>query len=152
MPSEFPWLGFIFWAGLFIWFGISSWGRYLREQERQKTLRAFAERGTPLDKEMMERLFPAVNCPPGQAPWRPSPQAAARGLVIGGIVSLFAGIGLLIGAQLIAHIQRAALFGMSTGGVIAGCVGLGLITASLTLRRMHERDQDRAAGAGDATR
>ena len=83
---------------------------------------------------------------------RPSPQAVVRGLVIGGIVVLFAGIGLLIGAQLIAHIEPDALYGMSTGGIIAGCVGLGLITASWALRRMHEKDQQRINDAGDQNR
>lgn len=149
MRFEFPWLGFIFWFGLFAWFGIASWMRYLREQERQKTLRAFAERGAPLDQATMEKFFPAATF---EAHWDPSPQAAARGLVIGGIVCLFAGVGLLIGAQLIAHIEPAALFGMSAGGVITGCVGLGLMTASWALRRMHERDRERAAGAGDDAR
>ncbi len=147
--NVFPWLGFIFWFGLFAWFAIASWMRYLREQERQKTLRAFAERGTTLDQATMEKFFPGLTV---QAHIQPSPQAVARGLVIGGIVALFTGIGLLIGAQLIAHIEPDALYGMSTGGIIAGCVGLGLITAAWALRRMHQRDQQRTAEAGDQLR
>jgi hypothetical protein len=150
MYNTFPWMGFIFWVGLFTWFGVVAWSRYLREVERQKTLRAFAERGTPLDKEMLEKLMPV----PSQSPSRDwqSPQNTSRGLAIGGIVTLFAGVGLLIGAQLIGQIERDALFGMSAGGVIAGCVGLGLITASWALRRMHASDKDPAASAGDDLR
>ena len=150
MYNTFPWMGFIFWAGLFTWFGIRAWARYLSELERQKTLRAFAERGTPLDKEIMEKLMPA-HVPQVAQDWQ-SPRNTSRGLAIGGIVTLFAGVGLLIGAQLIGRIERDALFGMSAGGTIAGCVGLGLITASWALRRMHAADKDGASGASDQRR
>lgn len=147
--GTFPWLGFIFWFGLFAWFAVASWMRYLREQERQKTLRVFAERGTPLDPAAMEKFFPGLTV---EAHVRPSTEAVVRGLVIGGIVVLFVGIGLLIGAQLIAHIEPNALFAMSTGGVIVCCIGLGLVTASWVLRRMHEKDQARVTDAGDQVR
>jgi hypothetical protein len=150
MYNAFPWMGFIFWAGLFTWFGVMAWSRYLSEVERQKTLRAFAERGTPLDKEMMEKLMPVRSRQVSQD-WQ-SPQNTSRGLAIGGIVTLFAGVGLLIGAQLIGQIERDALFGMSAGGIIASCVGLGLITASWALRRMHAADKDPASGASDEPR
>ena len=150
LEEPFPWVGFVFWLGLFTWFGIRAWSRYLVEQERQKTLRAFAERGTPLDKEIMDKLYPAAGSAPES--WKPTLQGSARGLVITGIVCLFLGVGLLIGAQLIAQIERDALFGMSTGGVIMGCIGLGLMTASWALRRMHARDKVQAAAAGEDLR
>lgn len=165
MRQEFPWLGFIFWLGLFTWFGIRAWSRYLAEQERQKTLRVFAERGTPLDKEMMDRLFPKSAWQrhaetPGQsaapwhpsAPWQPSAAATSRGLTIGGIVCLFAGLGLLIGAQLIGRIEADALYGMSTAGVMAVCVGLGLITAARVVGRPRSGDAGRSSGTGDDAR
>lgn len=152
MYSAFPWLGFIFWLGLFSWLGTKAWARYLAEQERQKTLRVFAERGTPLDREMMEKLFPTVTWQHVPPSWQPSPESGPRGLAIGGIVVLFAGIGLLIGAQLIGRIQPDALFGMSTGGVMACSFGLGLIVASRTLRRMQARDRARTSGTGDDAR
>ena len=152
LPEPFPWLGFIFWLGLFSWFGVKAWTRYLAEKEKQQTLRAFAERGTQLDKDMMEKLYPAVVCPHPPPPWQPSPEASARGLVLAGIVCLFLGLGVLIGAQLIAHIEREALFGMSTGGVIVSCLGLGLITASWALRRMRAQDKARASLAGNDDR
>jgi hypothetical protein len=151
MHPAFPWLGFFFWVGLFTWFGVVAWSRHLSEVERQRTLRAFAERGTPLDKDMLEKLMATRS---GRTPeqWQSSPQATARGLAIGGIVTLFAGAGLLIGAQLLGQIERDALFSMSTFGVIAGSVGLGLITSSWVLRRMHAADKKQAAGVGDDLR
>ena len=152
MYTPFPWLGFIFWCGLFIWFGTMAWARFLSERERQKTLRAFAERGTPLDKEVMQKLFPTAPWRQNQPDWRPSPEGTARGLMIGGIVCAFAGVGLLIGAQLVGQIEREALFGMSAGGAMAGCVGLGLITASRVILRMHARDKDQVVDAGDDAR
>jgi hypothetical protein len=151
MYHAFPWVGFVFWVGLFTWFGITVWSRHLSEMERQKTLRAFAERGTPLDKEMLETLMP-VRPRSASKQWQPSGQTTVRGLVIGGIVTLFAGVGLLIGAQLIGQIERDALYGMSAGGIVAGCVGLGLITSSWALRRMHAADKHQAAGASDDAR
>jgi hypothetical protein len=153
--SAFPWLGFIFWLGLFTWFGIRAWARYLAEQERQKTLRVFAERGTPLDKEMMEKLFPKSPWQqqghPG-VPWQRATEATCRGLTIGGIVCLFAGIGLLIGAQLIGRIEPDALYAMSTGGVMAVCVGLGLIVSARVVRRTQSGEQARSSGTGDDAR
>src|SRR5512147_836231 len=146
--SEFPWLGVIFWVGVFTWFGVKAWTRYLAEQEKQKTLRAFAERGTPMDKETLEKMFsPGSFVRPSPA-WQPSPHAGARALALVGCVILFVGIGLLIGAQLAANIEPDALWGMSTGGVIVGCLGLGFLSAAFILRRMREKD--RANGAGDA--
>ncbi|MEJ0100331.1 MAG: hypothetical protein WDO12_11615 [Pseudomonadota bacterium] len=152
MYSPFPVLGFIFWFGLFGWFAITAWARYLSEQERQKTLRAFAERGTPLDKEMMERLFPTALWRQPQARRKSNEENAIRGLMIGGVVCVFAGFGLLGGAQLVGQIERDALYGMSAGGVISLCVGLGLLTASRMLARMQSRDRNPAADAGDEAR
>lgn len=151
MYHAFPWLGFFFWVGLFTWFGVVAWSRHLSEIERQKTLRAFAERGTPLDKEMLEKLMP-VRPRSVSDQWQSSPQATSRGLAIGGIVTLFAGVGLLLGAQLIGQIERDALFGMSAGGIIAGSVGLGLLTSAWAIRRMHAADKDQASGARDDAR
>lgn len=152
MHQGFPWLGFIFWAGLFTWFGIRAWSRYLAEQERQKTLRAFAERGTPLDKEMMDRLFPKSAWPQHpQGPWQPSAASTFRGLTIGGIVCLFAGTGLLIGAQLVSRMEPDALYGMSAAGVMVACVGLGLIVSARVVRR-SSGEPERSSGTGDDAR
>ncbi len=148
--APFPWVGFVFWVGLFVWFGIKAWTRFLAERERQQTLRAYAERGTPPDAEMMEKLFPASSWSPPQ-PWQPTPEATARGLVIGGIVMVFVGLGLLIGGQIVGQIEYDAMLGMSTGGVVASCVGLGLLTSSWALRRMSARDA-RASVASDSER
>jgi hypothetical protein len=152
MKEAFPWLGFIFWLGLFSWFGIRVWSRFLIEQERQKTLRAFAERGTPLDKEMMEKLYPAVAWAQSPIMQPPSSETTARGLVVAGIVCGFLGLGLIIGAQLIGRIEPEALLGMSTAGIIVSCLGLGLMTASWALRRMRARDRDRASAEGEDIR
>lgn len=148
--ATFPWLGFVFWVGVFSWFGIKAWTRFLAERERQQTLRAYAERGNPPDREMMEKLFPPASMSP-PPPWQPTAETTQRGLMIGGIVTSFAGVGLLIGAQLIGLMDRDALLGMSTGGVIALCVGLGLLTSSWALRRLGARAAQ-APGASDGER
>lgn len=147
---DFPWMGVIFWVGIFTWFSVVAWTRFLRERERQQTLRTFATSGQPLDPETMEKLFPK-HLLKAQMHGSDSstPESTARGLVIGGMVVLFAGIGLLIGAQLIGRIERDALFGMSAGGVIAACVGLGMIAASIVLRRSIEHDRARLAAEAD---
>jgi hypothetical protein len=152
MHHTFPWLGFFFWVGLFTWFGIIAWSRYLREQERQKTLRVFAERGTPLDKEMMEKLFPAAAWKQESEPWQVTQRNTALGLSIGGIVTLFAGIGLLIGGQFAGQLEREAMIGMSTGGVIACSVGIGLLVAAWMTRRLHAAERERSSGSGDDAR
>jgi hypothetical protein len=146
--APFPWLGFVFWVGLFAWFGIKAWTRFLAERERQQTLRSYAERGNPPDRELMEKLFPPASMTP-PPPWQPTAETTRRGLVIGGIVTGFAGLGLLGGAQLVGLMDYDALIGMSTAGVIALCVGLGLLTSAWALRRMQSRGaQDPGASDG----
>ena len=135
---DISWAGIAFWVGVFTWFSVTAWTRYLGERERQRTLRAYAERGTQPDSATMEKLLPT---PPA---WMPHPilmseekqtRDLVRGLTIGGIVTMSAGVGLLLGAQLLGRIQPQALIGMSVGGSISLCVGLGLLIAALIVRR-----------------
>lgn len=136
---RFPWMGVIFWVGVFGWFSFIVWTRYLREQERWKTLRAFAERGQQLDAETLERLFPQSSLRPDQRP--DSPESVSRGLMVGGLVTAFAAVGLLIAGQLFfSQIADEARWAMSGAGAIAGMVGLGLLTASFLLRRQAAAD------------
>lgn len=147
---HFPWMGVIFWLGVFTWFSVVAWTRFLRERERQQTLRALATSGQPLDPETMEKLFPKHEFSAQiHGSRQGTPDSTVRGLMIGGVVALSAGIGLLLGAQLIGQIAWEALWGMSASGVIAGCVGLGLITASVVLRRSIEREKARIAADSD---
>jgi len=149
---HFPWMGVIFWVGMFAWFSVVAWTRFLRERERQQTLRAFAASGKPLDAETLEKLFPAHAWPQHMQPARPNALSAARGLVVAGIVVLFVGAGILIGAQLIGRLEPDALYGMSAGGVIVSCIGLGLLTASVVMRRMFQSDMARPADRDNVAR
>lgn len=146
---RFPWLGFIFWVGLFTWLSVIVLVRFLRERERQRTLRAFAESGRGLDGDAFERLFPRQAAANATGSCRPGAKCLARGLVVGGIVVLSAGVGLLIGAQLVGRLEPDALWGMSAGGTIAGCIGLGLIAASVVTRRTAARDDQEQAARGE---
>ncbi len=135
---HFPILGFVFWVGLFTWLSILAWLRYMKDLERQKTLRAFAERGQPLDPATLEKLLPKSSL----AQQNPdSPDSMARGLLIGGTVTVFAAVGLAIGAQIIGRMEEDALLGMSGGAAIAGFAGLGLLTASYLMRRQAAADR-----------
>lgn len=149
---HFPWMGVIFWIGMFAWFSIIVWTRFLRERERQQTLRALAASGQPLEPATLESMFPRHAWHDAQRSGASGPEATTRGLLIGGIVVMFAGVGILIAAQLIGRIEADALWGMSAGGVILGCVGLGLLTASVVHRRMLRRDQALLPDYGDETR
>jgi hypothetical protein len=145
---DFPWMGVIFWVGAFSWFSFIVWTRYLREQERQKTLRIFAERGQPLDPETLEKLFPKSQVSPEMRP--DSPQAISRGLMVGGLVTSFAALGLLIAGQFfIGKIAQEVRYAMSGAAAIAGMVGLGLLTASWLMRRMAAADRKALAESGD---
>jgi len=150
MGWNFPWMGVIFWLGVFTWFSVMAWTRFLRERERQQTLRAFAASGQSMDPQTMEKLFPKHEFTAHlQGSQSATPDSAARGLLIGGIVTFSAGIGLLLGAQLISNIAEEALWGMSAAGVIAGCIGLGLVASSFFLRRSIEREKARIAADSD---
>jgi hypothetical protein len=135
---DFPFLGFVFWAGIFTWFIVLARLRYLKEVERQKTLRAFAERGQPLDADLLEKLMPK-SATAGQG--SDSPEAMARGLLIGGIVTASIAVGLAIGAQIIGYLDHDALFGMSGAAAIVGSAGLGLLISALVTRRQAAADR-----------
>ena len=136
------WAAIVFWVGVFTWFSIQAWASYLRDRERQQTLRTLLERGIQLDPAMMERLFPASALPG----WMPKSLASeeketrdlVRGLTIGGVIVVAVGIGLLIGAQLVGQIQPKAIWGMSTGGAITLCAGLGLLISAAMVRRQSD--------------
>lgn len=145
---HFPWLGIFFWVGLFTWLSIVAWSRYLKEQERQQTLRAFAASGKAIDAETLDKLLPKQTSKQSA----PTALSVARGLMIGGIVMTFVGIGILIGAQFIANIDPFALWGMSTGGVIVCSLALGLITAGVVTRRNALRDEEILRSRADGDR
>lgn len=146
---HFPVLGFIFWAGVFTWLSIVAWSRYLKEVERQKTLRAFAERGQPLDPETLEKLLPksALAAQPAD-----SPESIARGLMIGGIVTACVAVGLAIGAQIIGMMERDALLGMSGAAAIVGSAGIGLLISSVMMRRQAAADRRALLDSSDSNR
>jgi hypothetical protein len=147
---RFPWIGVFFWVGVFTWFSIAAWTRFLREQERQKTLRVFAERGQQLDAETLEKLFPKSALMP--EPRADSPEVIARGLMIGGVITAFVAVGLAIGAQVIGQIEEDALWGMSGAAAIVGCAGLGLITAAVITRRHNQAERQALLGSADRDR
>ncbi len=146
--TGFPILGFVFWMGVFIWLFIIVWSRYLKDLERQKTLRMFAERGQPLDAETLEKLLPKASPASHRSG---SPVSAERGLLIGGIVMTFIGLGLAIGAQIIGRIDDDALLAMSGAAAIVGCAGLGLITSSWVMRRQAAADRRALLDPADTT-
>jgi hypothetical protein len=147
---DFPWMGVIFWVGAFFWFSFIAWTRYLREQERQKTLRTFAERGQPLDPQTLEKLFPKSGVPYDERP--NSPAAISRGLMIGGLVTTFSAAGLLLAGQLFfGQIVEEARLGMSGAGTIVGMVGLGMLVASFVMRRQAQADRNERTGPADNT-
>lgn len=135
---NFPLLGFVFWIGIFSWLSLIAWTRYLKDLERQKTLRAFAERGQPLDPQTLEKLMPKSSI---EAQNAESPDSVARGLMIGGIVMAFVAVGLAIGAQIIGQIEEEALLAMSGAAAIVGFAGLGLLTSSYVMRRQAMADR-----------
>jgi hypothetical protein len=144
-------MGIIFWIGLFFWFSFIAWTRHLQEQERQKTLRTFAERGQPLDPNTLQQLFPKSGFPPrGRAE---SSAEAAPSLMVGGIVLLFAAIGMLIAGQLfLSQIHAHARWGLSGAASITGMVGVGMLVASFALRRLAAADRKTSAGTDDDAR
>jgi hypothetical protein len=146
---DFPVLGFIFWAGVFTWLSIVAWSSYLKQVERQKTLRAFAERGQPLDPDTLERLLPKGALAGQNAD---TPESVARGLMIGGIVTACSAVGLAIGAQIIGMMDRDALLGMSGAAAIVGSAGIGLLISSVAMRRQAAADRRALLDPADSSR
>ena len=119
-------------AGNFLWIFlifVSVGGmlfNYLSRRDMQKTLQIAMQRGETLDPALIEKVM-------GESVQKPGNMR--RDLAIGGIVTLFAGIGVGVGGYFISLQAPEALMPMIGAGAIAAVVGLGLFVASRFVAR-----------------
>ena len=103
---------------------------YKKRQAAIEPVRAALERGQPIDPAVVERLVaPEVR-----------PASSPVPLRVGGIITVSAGVGVIVLAFLLAQVTPAAFYPVLGGGVVALCVGAGLIVAARTVEA-HARTQ-----------
>ena len=122
-------IGVVFWVAIFGIVAVKVWGSRSAERERQQTLRAAIERGQQLDPAMLEKILA------GQTQSRGSPY----GLLIGGVVVLFAGAGLALLGTFVGTDDPEAFKGLMGSGALIGMVGLGLCVAYALKRRLERQ-------------
>ncbi|HEX4388569.1 MAG TPA: hypothetical protein VH109_08080 [Steroidobacteraceae bacterium] len=103
-------------------------GDYKKRQAALEPLRAAIEKGQQLDPAVVERLMSAERR-----------GANPEGLMIAGVITLSAGVGVAVFAFLIDHVAAVAFYPVFGGGVIAFCVGAGLVIASRLVGRSAGR-------------
>jgi hypothetical protein len=127
-------VGIVFWLVIF---GISSfgiWSKIREEHERQLTIRAAIERGQPLDPALLEKIMGH------KADKAPVPEQ----LLIGGLITLSAGVGLGVMGTFISQLAPPAFWPILGAGALVTCIGLGLVGAALLQKRLRKeaRPQD----------
>ena len=134
---EIDWESVVMFGGFFACACLAVWTRFLGERERLRTLRAFAESGQPFDAELIKKIFLTS---PGKE--RSAQGRGVRGLTVGGSITLFVGVALLISVQLVGHKNSGEI----TGALVTSGVGLGLLLAAFLVHRL-----ERANGAGSSS-
>ncbi|HWZ65144.1 MAG TPA: DUF6249 domain-containing protein [Steroidobacteraceae bacterium] len=102
---------------------------YKKRKASLEALRAAIERGQQLDPALVEKLM---------APEKPS-GIAPMSLIVGGIVTSAAGIGVMILSLLLSHEDHSALYPILGGGIVTLCIGAGLILAARTVEQYRKR-------------
>jgi hypothetical protein len=111
---------------------------YKRRQIELEPLRAAIERGAQLDPAVIEKFSTRQ---PREAPLDPML------LKIGGIITMAAGIGLVIAAWFISRLAPIAFLPLLGTGILAVCVAVGVLVAARVLRR-HQQQLAREPGTG----
>lgn len=120
-------VGIVFWVAIAAIVFINVWGKRSAERERQLTLRTAIERGQQIDPAMIEKIMA------GQQ----KPKQSQFGLLIGGVVVSFAGVGLVLMGLILGGSDPDALKGLVGSGVLVGMVGVGLFVAHVLQRRLQ---------------
>ena len=120
-------VGIVFWVAIAVIVFINVWGKRSAERERQLTLRTAIERGQQIDPAMIEKIMA------GQQ----KPKQSQFGLLIGGVVVSFAGVGLVLMGLILGGSDPDALTGLVGSGVLVGMVGVGLFVAHVLQRRLQ---------------
>jgi hypothetical protein len=110
---------------------------YKKRRLAYEPLRAAIERGQQLDPALVERLL------------RPEPDKGINPLYlqVGGIITLSAGVGIVILAFLLNQVAPVAFYPVLGGGVVTACVGTGLLIAARAVSRYRERPGSERQGS-----
>jgi hypothetical protein len=103
---------------------------YKKRRLAYEPLRAAIERGQQLDPALVERLM----TPEREAGINPVY------LRVGGIITLSAGVGVVLLAFLLSQIAPRALYPILGGGAVTLCIGAGLVVAARAVERQRERE------------
>ena len=122
-------VGVVFWVAIFGIVAVQAWGRRAAERERQQTLRSAIERGQQLDPAMLEQILASQT--------RPQPRGSSYGLLIGGVVVLFAGAGLALLGLFEGAKDPEEFKGVVGSAALIGMIGLGLCVAYALKRRLE---------------
>jgi hypothetical protein len=102
---------------------------YMKRKAALEPLRAAIEHGQQLDPALVERLM---------APERSS-GLGPMSLMVGGIITCAAGVGVMILSIFVSQADKQALYPVMGAGIAVLCVGLGLVIASRALERYRQR-------------
>lgn len=129
-----------FWIFVAIAAVAGIWADYKKRQAALEPLRAAIERGQQLDPALVERLM----APERDAGINP------QYLRVGGIITLSAGVGVVILAFLLNQVVPLSFYPVLGGGIVTVCVGAGLMIAARSIEQ--ERKPAAAASPGGGLR
>jgi hypothetical protein len=110
---SFALVGVAFWAWMASVVIAEEMGKTKRRQADLDLIRFAIDKGQPLNPEVVQQIL----------------AKSTNGLFVGGIVTMAAGVGLIVFAVLLSQFTEHAGWVISGAGAIAICVGAGLVVS-----------------------
>jgi hypothetical protein len=107
---------------------------FRKRQLAMESLRAAIERGQPLEPAVVEKLLARQSEPQAD-----DAQDLEPYLQIGGIITLAAGVGVLIAAFLVGLQYTVARLPLLGAGALTACIGIGLLFSARAVGRYRRR-------------
>lgn len=124
-----------FWVFIAAVSSVAIWAEARKREAQHETLRRMIESGQGVDQALMDRLL-SVN--------EGGSRRLDRDLRIGGLIVLFAALGLALFGWFIGQEYAQWLLPLIGVAALVGCVSVGLLLASALVARWHLEDRPAA--------
>lgn len=121
---------FGFWLFLAVVVGGAMWFDARKKESQQETLRRLVESGQNIDPAVVDKMLRSTGS-----------ERKDRDLKVGGIITLFVGVGLAVMGWFIGQFDQQAFKAMLGVGGMVGLIGVGLLLAGAWFARSLKEDQ-----------
>ena len=123
---------FGFWLFLAVVVGGGMWFDARKKESQQETLRRLVESGQNVDSAVIDKMLRTTT----------GKERKDRDLNVGGIITLFVGVGMAVMGWFIGQFDAQAFKALLGVGAMIGMIGVGLLLAGAWFARSLRTDQD----------